>query len=95
MYLLPLMALFFSYAELPMIDPQLLAMIASMAVLALDHFPCPTDKWEVHPHNLKTWTAWKVHYRATHIARKCQQLAVGRNTGTANSVMEVEDSTIS
>jgi len=78
-----------SRAELPMIDAQLLA-IASTAVLASDHFPRPTDEWEARPRNLKTWTAWKTHYRAAHIARKRQQLAAG----TAYSVMEVDDAAI-
>lgn len=43
-------------ASRPMSDNQLLA-IASTAVLASNHFPCPTDDWEAKPCTNKTWTA--------------------------------------
>jgi hypothetical protein len=56
-------------ANLPMSDDQLLA-IASTLVLASDHFPRPTDEWEARPRATKTWPAWKLHYRAAHLARK-------------------------
>ena len=72
-------------ANLPMSDDQLLA-IASTAVLASEHFPRPTDEWEAQPRHLKTWAAWKLHYRAAHIARKRQMLAASRSGGTANAV---------
>ena len=77
-------------ANLPMSDDQLLA-IASTAVLASEHFPRPTDEWEAQPRHMKTWPAWKLHYRAAHIARKRQMLAAGRTTGTANAVTPDED----
>lgn len=84
-------------ANLPMSDPQLLA-IASTAVLASGHFPRPTDEWEALAPNAKTWTAWKVHYRAAHIARKRQLLAAGKTTtssfGVANAATTVEDATL-
>ena len=85
-------------ANLPMSDAQLLA-IASTAVLASGHFPRPTDEWEALPPNGKTWTAWKIHYRAAHVARKRQMLAAGKSTtssfGVANAVTAVDDATIS
>ena len=40
---------------------------------------------------MKTWTAWKLHYRAAHIARKRQMLAAGRTGGTANAVTPDDD----
>ncbi len=55
--------------NLPMLDNQLLA-IASTTVLASEHFPRHTGDWEALPCNNKTWTAWKAHYRAAHLARK-------------------------
>lgn len=71
-------------ANLPMTDAQLLA-IASTQILASDHFPRPTDEWEARP--VKTWAAWKVHYRAAHVARKRQLLAVANSAtnGAANA----------
>jgi len=75
-------------ANLPMSDDQLLA-IASTAVLASNHFPRPTDDWEAKPRANKTWTAWKTHYRAAHIARKRQLLASGTAMppSTANALI--------
>ena len=71
-------------ANLPMSVDQLLA-IASTAVLASDHFPRPTDEWEALPRNLKTWGAWKTHYRAAHIARKRLMLASRRAPPTGGT----------
>jgi hypothetical protein len=83
-------------ANLPMSDDQLLA-IASTSILASGHFPRPTDEWEVLAHNNKTWTAWKTHYRAAHIARKWQMLAAETMpvSGMANAVTGGDDTTIS
>jgi hypothetical protein len=73
-------------AKLPISDEQLLA-IASTAVLGSGHFPRPTDEWEALPNANKTWTQWKHHYRAAHIARKRQMLAAGAPAfGAANTV---------
>ncbi len=78
-------------ANLPMSNDQLLA-ITSTAVLASGHFPCPIDKWEAFPRASKTWPAWKMRYRATHIACKRQLLAAGTTTfGTANTVTPTGD----
>jgi hypothetical protein len=63
-------------AKLPMDDANLLAM-ASTAVLASQHFPRATDDWEALPDDAKTWTEWKIRYRAAHIACKRQLLASG------------------
>ena len=59
-----------------MADVQLLA-IASMAMLASDHFPCTTNPWKALPAVSKTWMAWKVTYREAHTARKRCLLALG------------------
>jgi hypothetical protein len=75
-------------ANLPMSDDQLLA-IALTAVLASEHFPRPTDEWEALPRIQKTWTAWKTHYCAAHLARKCLLLASGRSTSTGNTAHAV------
>jgi hypothetical protein len=82
-------------ANLPMLDDQLLA-IASTSVLASGHFPRPTNEWEALARNNKTWTAWKTHYRAAHIARKRQMLAAGATpaSGMAHAVLGGEDATI-
>eukprot|EP00804_Cyclotella_cryptica_P010352 CCRYP_012274-RA/>CCRYP_012274-RA protein AED:0.37 eAED:0.37 QI:0/-1/0/1/-1/1/1/0/366 len=79
-------------ANLPMSDDQLLA-IASTAILASNHFPRPTDDWEAKPCANKTWTAWKTHYRAAHIARKHQLLASGTAMlpSTANALIAEDD----
>jgi len=85
-------------ANLPMSDDQLVA-IASTAVLASNHFPRPTDEWEARPRAEKTWTEWKLHYRAAHLARKRQLLASGKtpttygsaNAATAAFVTPTED----
>ena len=78
-------------AKLPMSDDQLLA-IASTAVLASEHYPRPTDEWEAKTRNHKTWSNWKTHYRAAHLARKRQQLAAGQPAyhGAANAVTAVD-----
>ena len=84
-------------AEVPITDAQLLT-IATNAVLASAHFPRPTDEWEALPKHNKTWTAWKTHYRAAHIARKRQMLAAGTSTttyGAANAVTTVDDDIVS
>ncbi len=82
-------------ANLPMSDDQLLA-IASTAVLASNHFPRPTDEWEAKPRVTKTWTAWKTHYRAAHIARKRQLLASGtaRPASTSNAFLTEDDASV-
>eukprot|EP00804_Cyclotella_cryptica_P026105 CCRYP_013958-RA/>CCRYP_013958-RA protein AED:0.44 eAED:0.44 QI:0/-1/0/1/-1/1/1/0/376 len=79
-------------ANLPTSDDQILA-IASPAVLASNHFPRPTDDWEAKLCANKTWTAWKTHYRAAHIARKHQLLASGTAMppSTANALLADDD----
>jgi hypothetical protein len=82
-------------ANLPMSDDQLLA-IALTSILASGHYPRPTDEWEALARNNKTWTAWKTHYRAAHIAHKRQMLAAGTTpvSGMANAVTNGDDTTI-
>jgi hypothetical protein len=81
--------------NLLMSDDQFLA-IASTAVLASKHFPHPTNKWEGLPRNNKTWTAWKAHYRAAHLAWKQQLLASGKLLGSGGvaHAVRADDSTI-
>jgi hypothetical protein len=79
-----------AHANLPMSNDQLLA-IASTAILASGHFPCPTNEWEALPRVNKTWAgAWKTWYRAAHIARKCQLvLAAGSSSfRTVNTITQ-------
>ena len=78
-----------SRANLPIADDNLMA-IASTAILASGHFPRPTDEWEALPLALRTWTAWKTHYRAAHLARKRQLLAAGHAPGGAHAVTGTE-----
>lgn len=59
-----------------MLDIQLLA-IALTAVLVVQHFPQPTNKWEAIGPALKTWATWKIQYCAAHSACKQQLLAAG------------------
>ena len=80
-------------ASLPMTDDQLLA-IASTSILASEYFPHQTDEWEALPKASKTWAAWKAHYRAAHIARKCQMLVTSKSMttyGAANAVTPIND----
>jgi hypothetical protein len=46
----------FTCTNLLMSNEQHLA-IASTTVLALEHYLCPTNDWETHPQDQKTWPA--------------------------------------
>ncbi len=54
-----------------------LVMMASMAVLAAQHFPREVNDWEGLPTPKRTWLAWKTASRLTHLKRQRQILASG------------------
>jgi hypothetical protein len=53
-------------AGMPIADVKL-AMMASAAVLAAQHFPRKVTDWEGHPAINHTWRVWKVEFRQAHI----------------------------
>jgi hypothetical protein len=55
-----------------------LVMMALVAVLAAQHFPCEVDDWEGLPANSCLWVAWKMAFRLAHLKRQHQVLALGR-----------------
>ncbi len=55
-------------ASMPIANIELV-MMASVAVLAAQHFPCEVDNWESLPAGSHTWQAWKVAFHLTHL--KC------------------------
>eukprot|EP00804_Cyclotella_cryptica_P006566 CCRYP_021182-RA/>CCRYP_021182-RA protein AED:0.37 eAED:0.37 QI:0/-1/0/1/-1/1/1/0/108 len=57
--------------------------------LASNHFLDQPMIGKQNPAETKTWTAWKTHYRAAHIARKRQLLASGTAIppSTANALI--------
>jgi len=54
-----------------------LVMMASVAVLAAQHFPRKVDDWEGLPAVDHTWRAWKVAFRLAHLKRQHQLQASG------------------
>jgi len=58
-------------AGMPIADVELV-MMASVAVLATQHFPHEVDDWEGLPVIDCTWRAWKVAFRLAHIKRQRQ-----------------------
>jgi hypothetical protein len=63
-------------AGMPIADVELV-MMASAAVLAAQHFPREVDDWEGLPAVDRTWRAWKVAFRLTHLKCQRQLQAVG------------------
>jgi len=63
-------------AGMPIADVELV-MMASAAVLAAQHFPREVDDWEGLPAVNRTWRAWKVAFRLTHLKRQHQLQAAG------------------
>jgi len=63
-------------AGMPIADVEL-AMMASAAVLAAQHFPREVDDWEGLPAVDRTWRAWKVAFRLAHLKRQRQLQATG------------------
>jgi len=54
-------------ADMPIADVELV-MMASVAVLAAQHFLRKVDDWEGLPAASHTWTAWKTAFSASHIS---------------------------
>jgi hypothetical protein len=75
-------------AGMPIADVELV-MMASAAVLAAQHFPRKVDDWEGLPAVDRTWRAWKVAFRLTHLKRQRQWQASGGGEplGGAHSVL--------
>jgi hypothetical protein len=61
---------------MPIADIKLV-MMASVAVLAAQHFPRKVDDWEGLPTAAHTWTAWKTAFCLAHLKRQHQILASG------------------
>ena len=59
---------------MPIADAELF-MMASAAVLAVQHFPREVDDWEGLPALSRTWPAWKTAFRLAHLKRQCQILS--------------------
>jgi hypothetical protein len=63
-------------AGMPIADDELV-MMASVAVLAAQHFPRKVDDWEGLLAVNCTWRAWKVAFRLAHLKRQRQLQASG------------------
>jgi hypothetical protein len=61
-------------AHMPIADAKLV-MMASAAVLAVQHFPREVDDWEGLQASARTWSAWKTTFRLAHLKRQRQILA--------------------
>jgi hypothetical protein len=82
-------------AGMPIADVELV-MMASAAVLAAQHFPREVDDWEGLPAVDRTWRAWKVAFRLTHLKhqRQLQASGGGELLGGAHSVLPAPAATI-
>jgi hypothetical protein len=63
-------------AGMPIANVEL-AMMASAAILAAQHFPRKVNDWEGLPSASCTWTAWKTAFCLVHVKRQQQILALG------------------
>ena len=61
-------------AHMPIADAELVIM-ASAAVLAVQHFPRKVDDWEGLQASARTWSAWKTTFQLAHLKRQRQILA--------------------
>jgi len=61
---------------MPITDVKLV-MMASVAVLAAQHFPRKVDDWEGLPAFDRTWQAWKVAFHLAHLKHRHQLQAAG------------------
>jgi hypothetical protein len=61
-------------AHMPIVDAELV-MMASTAVLSVQHFPRKVDDWEGLPALARTWPAWKTAFCLAHLKRQRQILA--------------------
>jgi hypothetical protein len=63
-------------AGVPIVDIKLV-MMASAAVLVVQHFPRKVDNWEGLPANSRSWAAWKMAFLLAHLKHQHQILASG------------------
>jgi hypothetical protein len=63
-------------ASMPIANIKLV-MMALVAVLAAQHFPCKVDNWEGLPSSSHMWVAWKTAFRLAHLKHQRQILASG------------------
>jgi hypothetical protein len=77
-------------AQMPIADAELV-MMASAAVLAVQHFPRKVEDWEGLPALSRTWPAWKTAFCLAHLKRQRQILASkgGEPLGGAHAAIPV------
>jgi hypothetical protein len=75
-------------AGMPIANVELV-MMASAAVLAVQHYPRKVDNWEGLPSSSQTWTAWKTAFRLAHIKRQRQILALGRGRPLGGALVAI------
>jgi hypothetical protein len=63
------------WASVPIVNIKLV-MMALVAVLAAQHFPCEVNDWEGLPATSRTWQVWKVAFLLAHLKRQCQLQAL-------------------
>jgi hypothetical protein len=63
-------------AGMPIANVKLI-MMALVAVLVAQHFPCEVDDWEGFPSTSCMWNAWKQSFHLAHLKRQHQILASG------------------
>jgi len=82
-------------AGMPIADVELV-MMTSAVVLAAQHFQGKVDDWEGLPAVDRTWRAWKVAFRLTHLKRQHQLQASGggERLGRTHSVLPAPAATI-
>ncbi len=80
---------------MPIADVKLVIM-ALVAVLAAQHFPCKVDDWEGLLAKSRTWQAWKVAFRLAHLnfQRQLQASEGGKSLGDARAVIPMAAPTI-
>ncbi len=82
-------------AGIPIANVELV-MMASVAVLAAQHFPRKVMDWEGRPAIDRTWRVWKVEFRQAHIQRQRQLQASGGGEllGGAHTILPAPPGTI-
>ncbi len=82
-------------AGMPITDVELV-MMASVDVLAAQHFPCEVDDWEGLPATPCIRQAWKVAFPLAHLKRQrqLQALGGGKPLGGAHTVIPTAAPTI-
>jgi hypothetical protein len=75
-------------AGMPIANVELV-MMALVAALAAQHFPCEVDNWEGLPARSCMWQAWKVAFRLAQLKHQRQLQALGghKPLGGANAVI--------